>query len=367
MGKTILILGGYGGVGRHLADLLVKDGQHRIVIGGRNDDKGKSFCSLLAKKYQKPQIVFRNVDARNPESLNNGLLDVDLLIVTATIPDCMDAILKACVQNGVDVIDILIRSDVVDQLKRSESQIIEKGIKVITQGGFHPGMILPMMKLAAAEIEKVDDVDVFMAMAPVFETAESTKEIFYETVTTKPLILKNGQWVNARYTDSKPCTFSSHFGKKNCYPLKMLEIESVDDELGIKNAGAYVGGFNWFIDNVVFTTAVLLGMINKELSQNVCAWLMFRSTKKYRSDIPRVEMITTARGLNHGKSASCTIELQSESGYLLTAQAVYSMMQQYFSDQNLQPGIHLMGKIINENKLLSDLSEMGVKITSKRS
>ena len=358
--QKILVIGGYGGVGRNLVELLVANGGFHVTIGGPSTTKGQAFLNQLAGKYSSNSIDFRVVDASSSQSLFHSIDGKDLVVVTATVPDRMEDIARVALHHGADLMDILVRVDVVTQLKPFEKQVIEDGRIFITQCGFHPGMILPMMKMACTEMEDPTDIKVFMAMKPVFENPKSTEEIFYETIWNTPRILKDGKWIHAKYTDGETCSFSSHFGEKNCYPLPMPEIYDVKEILGINTAGAYVASFNWFIDYIVFTLAVIFGKLKSNWGVKVGSNLLYWSTKKYRNQKPRVEMVATALKKSDDKEQAKSITLISEDGYLLTAQATYSMILQYADSKQIKPGVHLMGELIDENKLKKDLINLGV-------
>ena len=359
--KNVLIIGGYGGVGKNLVELLAEEGLHNIFIGGRNREKGEALRNKLLKKYPQANIQFKEVDACSARSLHAAMDGINLAVVTATVPDYMEEIARVAIQQKVDLMDILVREDIAGQLRKYEQEAKEDGRIFITQGGFHPGMILPMMKVACSEIEEPKEAYVYMAMAPVFDNAESLKEIFYEVNRTKPLLLSEGMWIKAKYTDTPSMEFSSDFGKKACYPLNMPEIYGIDKELGLKNAGTYVAGFHWFIDYVVFTLAVILGKISVNLSQNVCSWIFYHFSKTLKEKIPKVEMIAIAKGEKDNPQTSKII-IKSDDGYLLTAQAVYALIIQYIRGSIQMPGIHLMGQIMDEKELMEVLSELKVTI-----
>ncbi|NNF34896.1 MAG: hypothetical protein HKN68_12355, partial [Saprospiraceae bacterium] len=347
--------------GKNLVEILAQEGIHNIIIGGRNQEKGEALREKIIAKYPHATIQFRELEANSARSLHAGMEGVDLAVITATIPDCMEAIARIAIQQKVDLMDILVREDVASQLRKYEQQVNEDGRIFITQGGFHPGMILPMMKMACSSLEAPIEANVFMAMAPVFDNAESTKEIFYEVNKTKPLLLIDGVWKKAKYTNAPSMEFSPDFGKKACYPLNMPEIYGIDQELGLKNAGTYVAGFHWFIDYVVFTLSVILGKINIKLSENVCSWMLYHFSKTLKEKLPKVEMIAIAKGKEDSNETS-RIHLKSNDGYLLTAQAMYALIKQYVNGDIQKSGIYLMGRVIDENELVKDLRNMNVTI-----
>ena len=49
--QIMLILGGYGGAGKALAELLLKETKLRVFIGGRNHAKAEAFASELNARF----------------------------------------------------------------------------------------------------------------------------------------------------------------------------------------------------------------------------------------------------------------------------------------------------------------------------
>jgi uncharacterized protein YbjT (DUF2867 family) len=83
--KTILILGGYGGVGQSLVRLLLKETQADqvdIIIAGRRKDKAGEFAASLLREFPDNQVASRYADASNLESLQKAFQGVQLVIVS---------------------------------------------------------------------------------------------------------------------------------------------------------------------------------------------------------------------------------------------------------------------------------------------
>ena len=67
--QTVLILGGYGGAGKALAELLLKEAKLRLLIGGRNPAKAEAFANELNTKHPGQRAEARTLDANRSESL----------------------------------------------------------------------------------------------------------------------------------------------------------------------------------------------------------------------------------------------------------------------------------------------------------
>lgn len=362
MKKRILILGGYGAAGRPLARNLLKYHHCELTIAGRNLAKAQAFQKALSQKFPQSSIHAIAVDAADKTLLLTSFREMDLVIVTATIPDLMKTVAEVALEAEVDLMDILVRGDVVDQLSAHKNVILEKDRIFITQCGFHPGVIAPIIKLAKDQFDRYQEASVFMAMDPIFETPESVHELIYEVSQKNAQVLEEGHWRTAGYKDLKKIEFPKYFGTKSCYPLPMREIQLLDKELGLTVAGTYAAGFNPYIDYVIFTLAYILGKINVKWSQKICSKLFYNHIKKLDRKLPRVELILQASGIKDGKKSELKYMLHSKDGYELTAQAVVACLNQYLDGSISEPGLYLMGEVVNESQLFKDLEKKGIAI-----
>ena len=362
MKTHILILGGYGGVGKALAHTLLKHTDAALTISGRNLEKAEQFASVLLEGYPNRQVLSSYADASRKESLVAAFSTVDLVVITATTPDYMDIIVEAALETGTDTIDILVRGDVVDKLEKYREQIMAHNRIVLTQAGFHPGLPAPVIKYAKDQFETYTSANVVMVMNALFEKPESTQEVIHEVAEGNAKILKEGKWQKATYMDALKIRFSDKFGVRTCFPLQMREIYPLQKELNISNMGVYSAGFNSFVDNVVFPLLMVLQYFKKGLGRRFCGKLMYWGIKKYYNNKPGVAFQLQATGLKDGKEKSYTLKMLSHDAFDFTAIAVVACLKQYLDDSIQRPGLYLMGNVADEKRIVADLKKMGLEI-----
>lgn len=362
MKKRILIIGGYGGVGRALCRSLLRHQDCTLTIAGRSSEKAGKWKRALRQEFDGGDVEAIALDATDPDALRMALLEIDLAIVAATIPEEMERVARAALATQTDLMDILVRSDVIDRLAPFAVEAREHGLRFITQCGFHPGLIAPAMRYASPWFDRYQQAAVFMAMDPVFERPESTHEVLYETMGSRSRVLKDGKWQQASYRDAIEAEFPVYFGKRTCYPLNMEETHGLEQELSLEHAGVYAAGFGPYVDNFIFPLSMLLGRISKPLSQKICGWLFFRHIRKSSLQVPRVEFLLKAEGIKQRSSREICLQITATDGFELTAQCVVACYQQYLNGK-IGPGLHLMGKVVDELRLFHYLMQMGVEVS----
>nr|WP_299338034.1 saccharopine dehydrogenase NADP-binding domain-containing protein [Allomuricauda sp.] len=362
MAISILVIGGYGGVGKHVVKRLLKHFSFKVIIGGRNTQKGESLKNELLLQYPNAQLEVAQVDAANKKSLLSVFNQVDLAIVTATVPDHIQLIAEAAIECDIDLMDILIRGDVVSTLAKFEDNLKGKNRMFITQCGFHPGIIAPMIRLASSYFNRYNGARVMMAMEGVFESPEAIKEILYEIIEPNAQILDQAVWRKASYKDAITFEFAEPFGKKECYPAQMKEIDGIDMELGLQNCAVYAAGFDSYIDRFLFPLAVVLGFFSKKLSQNVCSGLFYRRIKHKKTTHSRTHLVVNANGVKNNENKKVRIDLNTHNSFDLTAVAIMALLNQYLDKTISEPGLYLMGKVVEEKRLFDDMAQMGTKL-----
>jgi NAD(P)-dependent dehydrogenase (short-subunit alcohol dehydrogenase family) len=365
--KQILVLGGYGGVGRVLSKDLLKFTDSDITIAGRNQGKAIKLATILANDYPDRIIRSAYADVSHKGSLISAFKGNDLIIVTTTTPDMIDQIAEAAIEAGSDMIDILVRGDVVDKLEKYRKGIITGNRVFITQAGFHPGLPAPFIKYGSKKFDNCITANVVMVMNSVFEKAESTYEIIHEIGESTARILRNGVWKKSSWKDALNIQFSEDFGVRKCYPLQMREIYPLAKELGILNMGVYSSGFNWFVDNIVFPLTMLLQSVKKGLGKNTCGKLMHWGVAKFYNGNPGVEFKLIANGIKGGIEGNYVLEAYSSDAFEFTSLAVIACLKQYNDKLINRPGLHLMGNIVDEERFIADLKQMGIQFKEKLS
>lgn len=366
MKKHILILGGYGGIGKALACNILKniDPEIAIAISGRSISKAKNFVNVLGKEYPNSNITASYADATEKRSLTKALKDIDIIIVTTT-PDSIGIIAEAAIATNTDMIDILVREDVVDALEKHRKHIISHNRVFITQAGFHTGLPAPFIRYAKDLFDDYQTANVVMVMNSLFEKSESTHEIIHEIGRNNAVTLKNGLWKKASYKDCISVQFSDKFGIQKCYPIHMREIHPLEKELAISNMGVYSAGFNTFVNHVVFPLTMLLYKIKKGLGKKLCGKLMYWGIHKYAGNKPGVEFKLIANGLKNGMQKNYVLEAHSSNAFELTALAVIACLRQYLNSSAIEPNLYLMGNFVDEKRIVDDLKQMGIKFHEK--
>ncbi|KAK3029327.1 hypothetical protein RJ639_038425 [Escallonia herrerae] len=136
--SKVLILGGTGRVGGSTALALAKlCPDLRIVVGGRNRDKGAAMVATLGENSEFAEV---NIDDMN--SLETALNDVDLVVHAAGPFQQADkcTVLEASIHTKTAYVDVCDDTSYVWRAKSFMEKALAANIPAITTGGIYPGV-----------------------------------------------------------------------------------------------------------------------------------------------------------------------------------------------------------------------------------
>jgi hypothetical protein len=362
MEKHFLILGGYGATGQQLAQLLLSHTSVSLSLAGHNRQKAERLAQDLRQAFPGRSIEACYVEARDPQSLQKALQGIDLLIVTATVPEQAGQLAEAALQAGCDYFDILVRPMVIRQLEGLQDRIQGQGRLFVTQGGFHPGLIAPAVHYAANHFEQLRHVRISMAMNLKLAQARSGKEIVDDAYDYQAEVFSEGAWRAFSYQDAPQIDFGEPYGIKSCMAMQMEELKPLPAQYGLQSLGTYVAGFNWFVDNIVFSLIYLTGKIKKGLGSGFFQRLMKWGIDTFSSGPEWLVFLVEAEGSREGQKQRLRWRAVSEDGYWLTAICMLGFLKQYLARETHQPGLYLMGNWVDAQALWAELESMGFQL-----
>jgi saccharopine dehydrogenase-like NADP-dependent oxidoreductase len=125
----ILILGGYGAVGREAATALVRHAsQSVIVVAGRNPHTAQPLSGTTSMR----------VDASNPSDMAEALTGVDAVLMCAERDNARVA--RACLERGIDYLDVSASHDVLAAIEDLDDVARRHDATAVLSVGLAPGI-----------------------------------------------------------------------------------------------------------------------------------------------------------------------------------------------------------------------------------
>lgn len=366
---AILILGGYGGTGKSLARHLLNQTDARLILAGRSLDKAQAFADELNDS----RVTCARVDASDPSTLLPSLRGVEsstslrpsLCLVAAPTTQFTRQVARACLDAGVDYLDIQFGEGKNASLRALEPEILKSGRCFITEAGYHPGLPSALIRYAAAHLDSVESAVaagyINMAPAPYTEAVDELMEAFKDF---DGRVYKNGAWTKRGKYEMRKFDFGAGIGeKKVCYSMFFEELRGLPEMFpALQETGFYIASANLLVDALI-TPLVMLGLKLfpkrgiRPLGKLVW-WSMFGSSKPPY----RVVLSVEAKGRRNGSPREVRVTVEHEDGYELTAIPVAAFLRQYLDGSARKPGLWMMGHLAEPVRLMKDMEAMGVKM-----
>jgi saccharopine dehydrogenase (NAD+, L-lysine forming) len=147
MADAILIVGGYGAVGRRIATILVAESPLAVVVAGRNPDRATGLP---------PGVAARLIDLDDPGTWEAALEG------TALITMCMDqrdpAFVASVLERGIGYVDVTAGDDFFRAVEALEASRVNA--TALLSVGVAPGITNLLAAAAAADLDRIERIDI---------------------------------------------------------------------------------------------------------------------------------------------------------------------------------------------------------------
>jgi hypothetical protein len=253
---------------------------------------------------------------------------------------------------------------VVDLLAPFASRAEEAGRLFVTQGGLGPGMPAALVRLAASSFDRFVGCRLGLALSlKTAERYEQVYDVFDFIVRTRPVAYKGGVRRDLSFKDRQRIDFGERFGTRQAFPIDMIELHALPEQLGIEELSIYGGSPNWLVD---YLTSRLIGGLHKikpRLGWPTLARLAFWMAKRMPHEPAGCSTVLDAWGKKDGRDRTARWVIDHEDNYTATAVTVMAFLNQYEAGTfEGVTGVRLMGHIIDPERCVEDLRAMGVAV-----
>jgi hypothetical protein len=163
----VLILGGYGIFGGRLALLLADEPGLRLIIAGRSSAKAAAFCATLPAGAERQGVA---LDRNGELTLALAQIAPDL-VVDATGPfqaygEDPYRVVRACIAQGADYLDLADGSDFVKGIARFDVEARASGVSVLGGVSSFPVLTAAVVRRLAQGLARVEAIRGGIAPSP---------------------------------------------------------------------------------------------------------------------------------------------------------------------------------------------------------
>jgi saccharopine dehydrogenase-like NADP-dependent oxidoreductase len=153
---SVLVVGGYGTIGRTVCTELAERIQRDILAAGRSPKKARNFARSIAG------VEPRTLDVTDRTGYADALDGVGTVVM------CLDQdtpqFAKACLEEGIDYVDISPTDSLLKEIESFDDLARERGATAVLSVGLSPGMTNLFVTEAIDELDSVDRVDITLLL-----------------------------------------------------------------------------------------------------------------------------------------------------------------------------------------------------------
>ncbi len=234
MNKRILVVGGYGGVGRTIATLLSNELPRQVIVAGRNYQKASKLAVELDGRVLPLQLDIS--DTTFPENL----LD-NVALVVMCVDQQETRFVEECIRRGIDYIDITASYDFLSKLEALDEEAKIHGSTVVLSVGLAPGLTNLLASYAKSKVEAVEHIDIFVMLGLGEEHGEAAVRWTVENINAEFQIHDaDGSRRVQSFHEGKSTLFPDGLGRRRAYRFNFPDQHIIPRTLEIRSASTWL-------------------------------------------------------------------------------------------------------------------------------
>jgi saccharopine dehydrogenase (NAD+, L-lysine forming) len=228
MKENILVIGGYGQVGRNVCLELAKAVPGRVVAAGRDIEKAEAFAETTGGAVLSQEVdISRDVD--------KALFD-DVKLVVVCVPQEDSAFVESCLDTGTHYVDITELYSFLSQVEPLDDLAESRGATALLSVGLSPGLTNLLAKHCVSQLDTAEQADIFVMVGDGNEHGDTLNELMLDHLTEDIVIPEDGTIERYRpFSDGKKTTFPDGIGRHRAYRFEFPEPYVLPRTLGLEH------------------------------------------------------------------------------------------------------------------------------------
>jgi saccharopine dehydrogenase (NAD+, L-lysine forming) len=215
--NQILIVGGYGAVGRIIAAELGNLFPGSVVVAGRNGEKARALAAASNGRIQPLQMDVTRAH-QTPEILDG----VALVIICLDLPDTRFA--EMCLRRGVHYVDITAEDPFLQQMEALDRIARDSGSTAVLSVGLTPGLSNLLAGHAQAQFDAVEQLDIHVLLGLGENHGEAaTRWTLQNLNAAYPILERGASRPVGSFTEAKAVRFPGAAGRYTAYRFNLAD------------------------------------------------------------------------------------------------------------------------------------------------
>jgi len=350
----ILIIGGYGHVGRLIAGRLAPLFPDRIIIAGRNIEKAKTVATVIGHGVEGRAI---DIFTASSNGASDGAVPENVTLVLVCIDQNTTRFAEQCLNRGICYIDISADYGFLSQLEKLDQLAKQKSACVVLSVGVAPGLTNLLAARVKQKMDSVERIEILLEFGLGDDHGQAAVEWMFDNLDATFEIRKNGQ-VNTvqSFDESINIGLSSKHPARPAYCFNFSDQHVIGRTLGVPDVSTWVR-FEDRFSTWLFAKASQAGLgklLRRRRWRKIAVWLFLNV--HMGSDSCGVAVRAMGRAGNNTQTQVQTIGIIGRKEALMTAIVAAETVRQVLSGK-LPPGVHHSEQVIKLDPVVSALKD----------
>jgi saccharopine dehydrogenase-like NADP-dependent oxidoreductase len=349
---NILIVGGYGVVGRVIAARLAAEYAGRVIVAGRSYDKANQLAQESRGKIRPLQVDIFTAH-QTPEILNG----VALVIMCLDQPDTK--FVELCLQKGVNYVDVTAMYDFLTRVEALDEAAKVGGSTAVLSVGLAPGMTNLLARYAQTQFDEMQHLDIYALLGLGETHGEAAVRWMVENLNSTFAVQENGETRQVKsFEDGKRTVFPGKLGQRTAYRFNFSDQHVLPRTLGVNSVSMRLAFDSALVTNLMafYKKIGLFGLLRYRWAQDALVRLLM--SFHFGSEIFVIQV--DAQGLANGQmktlSRAVTGEREARFTGLVAARVVEQLLK-----YNYPSGIFHIEQLFEPLSFITALADDGLQ------
>ncbi len=243
--KKVLVIGGYGRIGKSVALDIANHTDAEVTITSRNSQPETSGFQFLA------------LDLSDRPSLHKAIAPMDLVVHCAGPFHHRDGrVLETCIDAGVNYIDVSDHRSFYERAIKHKDKAIAKGVTAILNTGIFPGISNSMVKQGIEQFDRPQKIHLSYVVAGSGGAGLTVMRTTFLGLKNKFAAWIDGKWQDiSPYSEREVIEFPQPYGKTGVYWFDVPETYTFADSFPVDTVITKFGSIPDWYNHLTWITA----------------------------------------------------------------------------------------------------------------
>jgi hypothetical protein len=179
---AIVVLGGYGAVGRHVVETLARWDLGPVVVAGRSRQRADALVASLTGNPR--PLAARQVDVTDPEAVRDALADARVAVMC--VEQANRAVAETCLELGVHYVEVSATTPILRSIEELHHRAVGQGVTAALSVGLAPGITNLLARSTHEHLPTASRIDLTLAFGLSGDHGADSRRWILDNLATVP-------------------------------------------------------------------------------------------------------------------------------------------------------------------------------------